>query len=132
MPRTRLIRAILMSYPSHQNELKQLLCNLRNTHHHTIKSLKPQNLFVGVGSDEAIDALLRCFCAPGRDKILVCPPTYGFVLFADFPHSVLVVAFMEGPAHVPALETRPRSNSRHEWKILTSERSPVCTLSAPK
>lgn len=39
--------------------------------------LSPDNLFVGVGSDEAIDALLRCFCAPGRDKILVCPPTYG-------------------------------------------------------
>jgi len=32
---------------------------------------------VGVGSDEAIDALLRCFCVPARDKILVCPPTYG-------------------------------------------------------
>jgi histidinol-phosphate aminotransferase len=32
---------------------------------------------VGVGSDEAIDALLRCFCIPARDKILVCPPTYG-------------------------------------------------------
>ena len=30
-----------------------------------------------MGSDEAIDALLRCFCAPGRDRILVCPPTYG-------------------------------------------------------
>jgi histidinol-phosphate aminotransferase len=30
-----------------------------------------------VGSDEAIDALLRCFCVPARDKILVCPPTYG-------------------------------------------------------
>ena len=32
---------------------------------------------MGVGSDEAIDALLRCFCAPGKDKILTCPPTYG-------------------------------------------------------
>jgi histidinol-phosphate aminotransferase len=32
---------------------------------------------VGVGSDEAIDGLLRCFCVPGKDKILVCPPTYG-------------------------------------------------------
>ena len=37
----------------------------------------PENLFVGVGSDEAIDALLRCFCVPGKDKILTCPPTYG-------------------------------------------------------
>jgi histidinol-phosphate aminotransferase len=32
---------------------------------------------VGVGSDEAIDALIRCFCVPGHDTILVCPPTYG-------------------------------------------------------
>lgn len=74
-----------MSGSSHQLELKQLLCNLRNTHHHTTKSLEPQNLFVGVGSDEVIDALLRCFCTPGRDKILVAPPTYGFVLLQPFP-----------------------------------------------
>jgi histidinol-phosphate aminotransferase len=39
--------------------------------------LTPDNLFVGVGSDEAIDALLRAFCRPGKDRILVCPPTYG-------------------------------------------------------
>ncbi|KAI4133730.1 MAG: hypothetical protein LQ338_000059 [Usnochroma carphineum] len=40
-------------------------------------NLTPENLFVGVGSDEAIDALLRCFCTPAHDKILTCPPTYG-------------------------------------------------------
>ncbi|KAL2220691.1 histidinol-phosphate aminotransferase [Thermoascus aurantiacus ATCC 26904] len=68
----------LNRYPDpHQIELKQLLCQLRNTHTHTQKELRPENLFVGVGSDEAIDALLRCFCVPGKDKILTCPPTYG-------------------------------------------------------
>jgi len=68
----------LHRYPDpHQHDLKQFLCNLRNTHAHTPKNITPENLFVGVGSDEAIDALLRCFCVPGRDKILVCPPTYG-------------------------------------------------------
>ena len=68
----------LNRYPDpHQNELKQLLCKLRNTHVHTQKDLTPANLFVGVGSDEAIDALLRAFCTPGKDKILTCPPTYG-------------------------------------------------------
>ncbi|WPG99975.1 Hypothetical protein R9X50_00279900 [Acrodontium crateriforme] len=68
----------LNRYPDpHQHELKQLLCNLRNTHAHTQKNITPENLFVGVGSDEAIDALLRAFCAPGKDKILTCPPTYG-------------------------------------------------------
>lgn len=54
-----------------------MLCNLRNTHAHTKKNITPENLFVGVGSDEAIDALLRAFCAPGKDKIVTCPPTYG-------------------------------------------------------
>ncbi|KAK5148251.1 histidinol-phosphate transaminase [Rachicladosporium monterosium] len=68
----------LNRYPDpHQHELKQLLCELRNTHVHTKKNLTPENLFVGVGSDEAIDALLRAFCTPGKDRILTCPPTYG-------------------------------------------------------
>ncbi|KAI6783399.1 putative histidinol-phosphate aminotransferase protein [Emericellopsis cladophorae] len=68
----------LNRYPDpHQHDLKALLCALRNTHAHTPKAIGPENLFVGVGSDEAIDALLRAFCVPGRDKCLVCPPTYG-------------------------------------------------------
>ncbi|OJJ50032.1 hypothetical protein ASPZODRAFT_128622 [Penicilliopsis zonata CBS 506.65] len=68
----------LNRYPDpHQIELKQLFCNLRNTKVHTQKDLRPENLFVGVGSDEAIDVILRCFCRPGKDKILTCPPTYG-------------------------------------------------------
>ncbi|MEP6847230.1 MAG: histidinol-phosphate transaminase [Acidobacteriota bacterium] len=35
------------------------------------------NIFVGNGSDEAIDLLIRIFCRPGIDNILICPPTYG-------------------------------------------------------
>ena len=51
---------------------------------HSQQELKPENLFVGVGSDEAIDAILRCFCTPGKDKILTCPPTYGmYAVSAD-------------------------------------------------
>ncbi|UNI21854.1 Histidinol-phosphate transaminase [Purpureocillium takamizusanense] len=68
----------LHRYPDpHQRELKQRLCDLRNAHAHTPRAITPDNLFVGVGSDEAIDALLRCFCVPGRDRVLTCPPTYG-------------------------------------------------------
>ncbi|KAG9295985.1 hypothetical protein G9A89_011837 [Geosiphon pyriformis] len=33
--------------------------------------------FLGVGSDEVIDWLFRIFCVPGKDKVLVTPPTYG-------------------------------------------------------
>lgn len=72
-------------------ELKQLFCNFRNTHHHTPKKLRPENLFVGVGSDEAIDALLRCFCVPGKDKILTCPPTYGMYSVSAQVNDVQIV-----------------------------------------
>lgn len=75
----------LNRYPDpHQVDLKEKFCRLRNTHVHTKKDLKPENLFCGVGSDEAIDALLRCFCVPAREKILTCPPTYGmYAVSAD-------------------------------------------------
>ncbi|KAF3491232.1 histidinol-phosphate aminotransferase [Arthroderma uncinatum] len=82
----------LHRYPDpHQVELKQLFCNLRNTGVHTQKKLKPENLFVGVGSDESIDALLRCFCTPGKDKILTCPPTYGMYAVSAQVNDVEVV-----------------------------------------
>ncbi len=42
-----------------------------------IKGVPPQNIFLGNGSDEAIDILIRAFCRPGIDNIIVLPPTYG-------------------------------------------------------
>ena len=42
-----------------------------------IKQSDPQNIFIGNGSDEIIDLLLRIFCEPGRDKVIITPPTYG-------------------------------------------------------
>ncbi|MFU8812581.1 MAG: histidinol-phosphate transaminase [Balneolaceae bacterium] len=36
-----------------------------------------EHIFLGVGSDEPIDLLMRIFCEPGRDSILITPPTYG-------------------------------------------------------
>ncbi|KAB8349598.1 hypothetical protein FH972_023622 [Carpinus fangiana] len=85
----------LNRYPDpHQHELKAGLCALRNTHTHTTKDITPDNLFVGVGSDEAIDALIRCFCVPGKDKMLTCPPTYGMYGVSAQVNDVAVV-------HVP-------------------------------
>ncbi len=42
-----------------------------------IKGLPIQNIFLGNGSDEAIDILFRAFCNPSLDNIIICPPTYG-------------------------------------------------------
>jgi len=43
----------------------------------TVKGIAPENIFLGNGSDECIDLLYRCFCNPGKDNIIICPPTYG-------------------------------------------------------
>lgn len=42
-----------------------------------IKKVPVDQIFLGNGSDEAIDLLFRCFCEPGIDEVVVFPPTYG-------------------------------------------------------
>jgi histidinol-phosphate aminotransferase len=42
-----------------------------------LKKVPPEHIFLGNGSDEAIDLLFRAFCRPGIDKCLLMPPTYG-------------------------------------------------------
>jgi histidinol-phosphate aminotransferase len=42
-----------------------------------IKGVPPRNIFLGNGSDEAIDILIRAFCNPGVDNVILVPPTYG-------------------------------------------------------
>ncbi|HSN07667.1 MAG TPA: histidinol-phosphate transaminase [Hanamia sp.] len=42
-----------------------------------IKGVPPQNIFIGNGSDEVIDIAFRIFCEPGKDNVIICPPTYG-------------------------------------------------------
>jgi len=57
-------------YPDpHQHQLKQVIS--------TIKGIGPEHIFLGNGSDECIDLLFRCFCEPGVDNVVICPPTYG-------------------------------------------------------
>ena len=43
----------------------------------TIKGVPAQNIFLGNGSDEAIDLLFRIFCEPQKDNAIIFPPTYG-------------------------------------------------------
>ncbi len=52
-----------------QKELKTAIGNL--------KSINPKNIFLGNGSDEAIDLVYRIFCEPKKNKAIICPPTYG-------------------------------------------------------
>ncbi len=52
-----------------QLKLKEQISNKKN--------IPPDRIFLGNGSDEAIDLLIRAFCEPGKDMIMVFPPTYG-------------------------------------------------------
>mmetsp|Transcript_584 Transcript_584/g.950 ORF Transcript_584/g.950 Transcript_584/m.950 type:complete len:466 (-) Transcript_584:132-1529(-) len=76
----------LERYPCpYQLTLKRLLCDHRNAQVGQTADnggIQPKNVFVGVGSDEAIDLLIRIFCTPGNtsgvgDAIMITPPTYG-------------------------------------------------------
>jgi histidinol-phosphate aminotransferase len=42
-----------------------------------IKNVAAENMLLGNGSDECIDLLMRAFCEPQKDNIIICPPTYG-------------------------------------------------------
>jgi histidinol dehydrogenase len=60
----------LNRYPDpQQHSLKTAIANL--------KGLQISNIFLGNGSDEAIDLLIRLFCETGNDSILTFAPTYG-------------------------------------------------------
>lgn len=46
-------------------------------------------LLVTRGSSDGIDLLLRCFCRPGQDEIVICPPTFGmYSVYADIQGAV--------------------------------------------
>jgi histidinol-phosphate aminotransferase len=60
----------LNRYPDpHQQSMREFLG--------TYLGIPGQKLFFGVGSDEIIDLLIRIFCEPGKDSIMILEPTYG-------------------------------------------------------
>jgi histidinol-phosphate aminotransferase len=51
----------------------------------------PAALIAGRGSDEAIDLLVRVFCADGEDAVMACPPTFGMYAVAAGVQGAAVV-----------------------------------------
>ena len=77
----------LNRYPDpHQNDLRELVSDYLKT--------SKENLFFGVGSDEIIDLLIRIFCEPGKDKIMIPEPTYGMYKVAADINNVPVVSVL--------------------------------------
>ncbi len=76
--------------------------------------LDAAQVFVGNGSDEAIDLLMRVFCTPGQHKIVVMPPTYGMYLVSAGINNLEVLSVplrpdfqIDMPALAAVLSSKP-------------------------
>ena len=77
-------------YPDpRQQELKSLISK--------IKGIPVKNMFIGNGSDEAIDLCFRVFCEPGKDDAVSIAPTYGMYQVAADINDVEVRQVPLGP-----------------------------------
>ena len=57
-------------YPDpYQRALKQRLAD--------VKQVPPDHMFLGNGSDEIVDLIIKAFCRPGQDNVVILPPTFG-------------------------------------------------------
>jgi histidinol-phosphate aminotransferase len=65
-----------------QKELKEKIA--------VLKDVEADKIFLGNGSDEPIDLLIRAFCEPGIDNIVTIHPTYGMYQVAADIHNVEV------------------------------------------
>ena len=73
-------------YPSpFQQELKQRLA--------VLKKLKSENIFLGNGSDEAIDLIYRIFCEPNKSSALIISPSYGMYSVAADINAVEIIKY---------------------------------------
>lgn len=121
-------------YPDpHQKKLKERIADL--------KKVRPEQIFLGNGSDEAIDLLIRAFCEPHVDNIISIRPTYGmYKVCADingveYRESLLTIEYQADVKSILALAderskllflcspNNPTSNSLRREDILHLTRS---------
>ena len=81
----------------------------------SVKGVPVENIFLGNGSDECIDVLMRAFCEPGTDNILICPPTYGMYEVSANINDVYIKKVPLTPAfqlNLPAIEQAIDDNTK--------------------
>ncbi|WP_317206787.1 histidinol dehydrogenase [Hymenobacter sp. BT770] len=111
-------------YPDpHQRAIKADLAQL--------KGVSPENIFLGNGSDEAIDLLVRLTCTPGQDSIVVCPPTYGMYEVAANLNDVRVERLpLTADFQLPANAAQVLAASSAKLVFLCSPNNPTGNLLA--
>ncbi|MBR7209136.1 histidinol dehydrogenase [Microvirga sp. STS02] len=111
-------------YPDpHQRAIKADLARL--------KGVQPNQIFLGNGSDEAIDLLVRLTCTPGQDSIVICPPTYGMYEVAANLNDVRVERLpLTANFQLPADAAEKLAASNAKLVFLCSPNNPTGNLLA--
>jgi histidinol-phosphate aminotransferase len=81
------------------------------------KNIPAENIFLGNGSDEVIDVLIRVFCEPRIDNIITLPPTYGMYEVSASTADVEVRKIVLTPDFQPKVDDILRGSDKHS-KIL--------------
>lgn len=80
-----------------------------------VKGVPSENIFLGNGSDECIDIVIRAFCEPATDNIIICPPTYGMYEVSANINNVAIKKVPLTPAFqldLPAIEEAIDDNTK--------------------
>ena len=83
-----------------------------------IKGVPAECIFLGNGSDEAIDLVYRCFCEPGKDNVVAICPTYGmYEVCADINNVEYRTVMLDDQYQVSAakLLAAADSNTKAIW-----------------
>ncbi len=97
-----------------QSEVKNMLA--------PIKGVRPEQIFLGNGSDEAIDLVFRVFCEPGADNVVAIAPTYGMYK---------VCADINNVAYRPVMLDEGFELNADKLLAATDERTKVVFLCSP-
>jgi histidinol-phosphate aminotransferase len=98
-----------------------------------LKNINANSLFLGNGSDEAIDLLIRAFCEPAKDEIIICPPTYGvYSVFAKINDIITVDVPLTFQFNLDVDKIFDRINSRTKLIFLCSPNNPTANILDPE
>ena len=97
-----------------------------------LKGLPAENIFLGNGSDEAIDLMYRIFCTPGRDNAVAIQPSYGmYAVAADINDVELRPVPLEAGFSLPVEEILAAADANTKLLFLCSPNNPSGNAFAP-
>jgi len=113
-------------YPDpHQLKLKDKISS--------IKGIPVDQIFLGNGSDEPIDLLIRAFCEPGIDNVLIPQPTYGmYTVSAEINNVEIKTIKLTPEFDIDTNALREAWNNQTKIIFLCSPNNPSGNLLTPE